>query len=197
MHRHHGANKYQRAPGIGSNACRPWTEQTLPPSCTEACRAVAASFPNSLYLRESRDWDPHRRISESYLPKRVYRQMNVWDDPPEGGRRMIFAGGLPKRVYRQMNVRDDLLEGGRRRASWRGLPKLVYRQTSEQDGLPEGGLRGGQSFFAGGRRRASLRGLPKRVYHQMNVWDDLPGADHRRVDLRGDRGLTALPRRVG
>ncbi len=197
MHRRHGANKCQRVPGIGSNACRPWTEQTLPRSCTGACRAVAASFPNSLYLRESRDWDPYRRISESYLPKQVYHQMNV---------------------------RDDLPERGRRRASWRGLPKQVYRQTSEQDGLPEGGLRGGQSFFAGGRRRASLRGLPKRVYRQMNVWDDLlvdgrrrvsvgglpkrvyrqmnvwddlPGADHRRGDLRGDRGLTALPRRVG
>ena len=186
MHRRHGANKCQRVPGIGSNACRPWTERTLPRSCTGACRAVAASFPNSLYLRESRDWDPYRRISESYLPKRVYRQMNVWDDPPEDGRRMIFAGGLPKWVYRQMNVQDDLLAGGRRMIFAGGLPKRVYHQTSGQDDLP-----------AGGRRRVSWRDHPKQVYRQMSVRDDPLAGGRRRGGLRGDRVMTALPRRVG
>ena len=51
--------------------------------------------------------------------------------------------------------------------------------------------------LAGGRRRVSWRGHPKLVYRQMSVQDDLPAGGRRRGGLRGDRVMTALPRRVG
>ena len=180
MHRHHGANKCRRAPGICSNACRPWMEQTLPRSCNGVCRAVAASFPSIRGLLELRAWVRRRRISGSYLPKQAYRQMSVRDDLLAGGRRRVSWRGHPMQVYRQMSVRDDLPEDGRRRD----------------------GLHGDQSFseddlLAGGRHRVSWRGHPKLVYRQMSVQDDLPAGGRRRGGLRGDRVMTALPRRVG
>jgi len=180
MHRHHGANKCRRAPGICSNACRPWMEQTLPRSCNGVCRAVAASFPSIRGLLELRAWVRRRRISGSYLPKQAYRQMSVRDDLLAGGRR---RGGLRGD---QSFSEDDLLAGGRRRVSWRGHPKQAYRQMSVRD-----------DPLAGGRRRVSWRGHPKLVYRQMSVQDDLPAGGRRRGGLRGDRVMTALPRRVG